>query len=47
MPSWLRVLDHFDDRCPAWHAVAVKPALIESLSFLEGHDGKVLGRKIE
>jgi len=30
-PSWDRVLDHLDDRCPDWHAAAEKAGLIEYL----------------
>jgi hypothetical protein len=30
-PSWARVLDHLDTRCPSWHAEASKAELIEHL----------------
>ncbi len=30
-PSWSRVLDHLNGRCPWWHAEAEKQALIEYL----------------
>lgn len=31
-PSWARVLDHLDERCPSWHAEASKSEWIEYLS---------------
>ena len=37
-PSWLRVLDHLDDRCPRWHAEAEKASLIEYLEREYGVD---------
>ncbi len=37
-PSWSRVLDHFDRRCPWWHAEAEKQALIEYLDQEYGVD---------
>ncbi len=37
-PSWHRVLDHLDDRCPSWHAEAEKASLIEYLEREHGID---------